>query len=425
MGGIGFVARRDFRRRWRRVLLLTVVVGAVGAFALASAAGARSCEHGVDPLQGDQPIGGHRAGCSADFSSAPGARPRPGVAAFATLHAIGLVVPSAPDFESIGAPTNGRYGTVVDNDRIVAGRRPNPEAVDEVTLGEGIAARLHLRVGDELPVESYTKQQVLAQLQSVPDVGAPAGPQARLRVVAIVRQPLDLGDQNASGGLIVLTPAFDRAYSDRIGTFGTRIRIRTDNGAADVPRVLAESRRIFGQAVFSAQGLAVETQGASDAIDVLTNALWIAALFAAAAGAVAIGIMLTREIALVNPDQELLRALGSTCPQRTAIRGILRHACGGWRCGARRRGRCAAIAALSNRCRAPCRPEHRDSRRLVGTRARRRHNRSCCSGDRVRGRGTARPRPPRPAAVTWRGSRALPNAPPALGCLPPSQTGSA
>ena len=34
MGGIGFVARRDFRRRWRRVLLLTVVVGAVGAFAL-------------------------------------------------------------------------------------------------------------------------------------------------------------------------------------------------------------------------------------------------------------------------------------------------------------------------------------------------------------------------------------------------------
>ena len=282
------------------------------------------------------------------------ARPRPGV----LLHSrrcmrLGWLCRPRPISSRSGAPTNGRYGTVVDNDRIVAGRRPNPEAVDEVTLGEGIAARLHLRVGDELPVESYTKQQVLAQLQSVPDVGAPAGPQARLRVVAIVRQPLDLGDQNVLGGLIVLTPAFDRAYSDRIGTFGTRIRIRTDNGAADVPRVLAESRRIFGQAVFSAQGLAVETQGASDAIDVLTNALWIAALFAAAAGAVAIGIMLTVRDRVGQPRSGALTRAREHAPAADHDRGILRHACGGWRCGARRRGRCAAIAALSNRCRAP------------------------------------------------------------------------
>ena len=64
---------------------------------------------------------------------------------------------------------------------------------------------------------------------------------------------------------------------------------------------------------------ATEAGGAQDAIDVLTIALWILAGVVAAAGAVAIGIVLTREIALPSFDQETLRALGLTRSQRRAI----------------------------------------------------------------------------------------------------------
>ena len=67
----------------------------------------------------------------------------------------------------------------------------------------------------------------------------------RLRIVGILRRPLDLGDDAVKGGIIVLTPAFNRAYLDRIGNFGVLLDVRTVHGASDVPGVTAAVRRIF------------------------------------------------------------------------------------------------------------------------------------------------------------------------------------
>ena len=250
----------------------------------------------------------------------------------ADLTAYGLVVPDAPYFQSIGAPTDGRFGDVVDRDRLVAGRSIDPAAPDEVTIGEGLAARLRLAVGEHLDVESYSPAQIHDILNHVPDVGQPAGPRIRLRVVGIVRRPLDLGEQMASGGLVVFSRAFDPHYGDRVGVFGDRIRLRTDHGAADVPEVVAASKRILGDSLFIAQGLAVDAQGASNAIDVLALALWIGAGVAALAGVVTIAIVLTREVSLVSVDLETLHELG--CDRRqlvavSAVPGLVVAAVGG------------------------------------------------------------------------------------------------
>ena len=118
----------------------------------------------------------------------------------ADLIAYGLIIPDAPYFQSIGAPTDDRFGDVIDRDRLVAGRSPDPAAPDEVTIGEGLAARLGLAVGDHLDVESYSPAQIQDILSGVPDAGPPAGPRIRLRLVGIVRRPLDLGEQTASAG---------------------------------------------------------------------------------------------------------------------------------------------------------------------------------------------------------------------------------
>ena len=54
-----------------------------------------------------------------------------------------------------------------------------------------------------------------------------------LRVVGIVRRPLDLGGRGAAGGVLVLTPAFLERYRDEVGSFaGTILRVRTDHGDA-------------------------------------------------------------------------------------------------------------------------------------------------------------------------------------------------
>ena len=151
----------------------------------------------------------------------------------------------------------------------------------------------------------------------------PTGPRVSLRIVGIVRRPLDLGDRGASGGVVVLTPAFAHAYVKQMYSFGSILRVRTRLGAADVPGVIAASRRIFKQSAFglNVQSLAIESEGAQSAIDVLTIALWILAGVALVAGVVAIAIVLTREVSVTGLEQPTLRALGLTRRERIAALG--------------------------------------------------------------------------------------------------------
>jgi ABC-type lipoprotein release transport system permease subunit len=319
VSAVGFVAARELRRRWLRVLVLTLFVGVIGMCTLAAAAGARRSSTALARFKAVS----RSADIELQAAPTPGqleqlSRVR-GVAALGMLRAYGIVIPAAPDFQSIGAPIDSQFGDVVDRDRIIAGRALSPNAADEVTIGEGFAARLGLQVGDVVVAESYSPKQVAAILGGASDVGPRQGPTLQLRVVGIVRRPLDLGEQGAAGGLMVLSPAFDRKYSERIGIFGARIRILTEHGAADAPHVLGEARRILGDSGFASQSLAIESQGARNAIGVLTLALWIAAAVAALAGALAIGIVLTREISSMTVDQDTLRDLGCIRVERMAV----------------------------------------------------------------------------------------------------------
>ena len=97
-----------------------------------------------------------------------------------------------------------------------------PNAVDETTIGESLAAQQHIGLGDHIEAASLAPFQ-LEQVQRGEQPGAPAGPSVRLRVVGIVRRPLDLGDLGASGGVVIETPAFDRAYAGKIASFVERV----------------------------------------------------------------------------------------------------------------------------------------------------------------------------------------------------------
>src|SRR5207253_6313585 len=154
------------------------------------------------------------------------------------------------------------------------------------------------------------------------DPGPPAGDRLHLAIVGIYRRPLDLGDLAAAGGVVIETPAFDRASKRHIALFSTVLRVRTRHGAADVPAVSAAARRVFGpQSELQVRDVAAESHGAADAINVLTLALWIFAGVAAVAGAVAIAIVLSRDVSRPELDQPTLTALGLTRRQRIATLG--------------------------------------------------------------------------------------------------------
>jgi len=319
------LARANSRRRWRSIVMLAVVVGVVGAVVLSAVAGARRSDSALERFNASSRsadvqilIGGLVPPTQSQLHAVARVR---GVASFATLHVFGITFPRAPNLADTAAATDSKFGTAVDSARIVAGREAAPTAADEVTISESFASKLQLGVGDHLDGVSYSAAQVATAFNNNTNPpGTPTGPRFRLRIVGVVRRPLDLGDRAANGGVLVETPAFYRAYADKMGSYGTVFRIRTRHGASDINRVGTAVQRIFPQAVFSqVSPLAVENNGAQDAIDVLTAALWIFAGVAALAGAVAIAIILTREVSLASADQPTLYALGLTRRQRAAV----------------------------------------------------------------------------------------------------------
>jgi ABC-type antimicrobial peptide transport system permease subunit len=330
VGAVGMLAGCEIRRRWRSVLALTLLVGLVGAVVLATAAGARRSETALARFSAESRSGDVTLSPAFGYTPTPpqlnAVRHIPNVVAVAVLRFYALVEVHASTKVSPAAALDGAMGSVVDRSRLITGRRANPAATDEVTIGEVLAAQLHQGVGGHLDFVSYTPAQLAAATAGGGSGGgpppSPEGPQLRLRIVGIVRRPGDLGDADAGGGIVVLTPAFNRAYSDQIGNFGVGVDVRTRHGVSDVPHVFAAARPIFATSGgLSVQGGPEDTQGAQSAINVLTLALWVFAGVAALAGVVAIGIVLTREISPIPVDQETLRSLGVTRPQRVMTSG--------------------------------------------------------------------------------------------------------
>jgi hypothetical protein len=317
VGAIWLVAIVDIRRRWFTVVVLSLIVGLVGMAGLAAVAGARRTSASLGAFEQQS----RSADVELEIAGQPTSsqlgrlRDTQGVEAIGGLRAFGLVLPGDPDLEDIGTPF-AQFGSSVDRGRLIIGRFADPTKINEVTIDESLANRLHVGVGGNIPVESYSPEQISAILHGSTNVGALSGPSLKLQVVGIDRRPLDLSDQAEVGGWLILTPAFDRAYAHRIGIFGTGLRVRTYRGEADVPGVIASARHIFGGSVLSTQGLSVEKEGARSAITVLATALWISAGVAALAGSAIIAIGLSRESDLVRSRERMLRSLGFTRRQQ-------------------------------------------------------------------------------------------------------------
>jgi ABC-type lipoprotein release transport system permease subunit len=326
MGAVGMLAGREIRRRWLRLVALTWLVGVVGAVVLSTAAGARRSDTALARFNAwsrSSDVQLAVAGLTPPSAAQVRALNQvDGVVSVASARQFGFVIPRAPNLGGAAA-ADTRLGAVVDRARIVVGRAANPSTVNEINIGEGLAAKLHLGVGSRLDVATYSSAEVHAAFTSTGNLPAsPAGPRLHLRIVGIERRPLDLGNNGAAGGIVIETPAFNRYYANRIGSFGTVLRVRTRQGATDVPHVVAAAKRIFAHAPqVKVTTLAVVNNSAQDAINVLSVALWIFAGVVALAGGVAIAIILTREISLASVDQATLRALGLSRRQRAAING--------------------------------------------------------------------------------------------------------
>ena len=239
MGAVGLLAGSEIRRRWRSTIAIVLMVGVIGAIVLATAAGARRTDTSLDRFNAvarssDIEIS---VGIPSDREMAEFAR-TPGIANIARLRAYAFALGDNLEDLAIAYPLDHVFGRDADRSRLITGRNVDPTAPDEVTIGESLAAELHLKVGDTIDAPTATREQVRIGF-SGGNPGRPAGPVIHLRVVGIDRRPLDLGVRAKSGGVLILSPAFKARYEDRIGVYTDVLRVRTLHGSADVPRVIA------------------------------------------------------------------------------------------------------------------------------------------------------------------------------------------
>lgn len=321
MGAVRMCAAASLRKRWGSVIALTLLVGLVGAFVLATLAGAARTESAFTRFRDET----NEADLTvftpaADANSLARLRARPGVeSVFAARALVGTV-----DGQEVAV--GGLLDPVaIERPRIVDGRRPRQDRVHEVALPEPLAKSLGARVGDTVAIRGFTPEQI-QQVLVGERITEPAGPKVPLRVVGITRVPSDLSILGTQGGVMFTTYEFTRRFGDRFGSFAPYVlRVKLSDPAAATPFV-KEARRLLAPkgepGEFQVEPTSETEGGVQQSIDVLATGLRIAALVAALVGLVVIAIALRRFGERDSRDLPTLRGLGVSRLGRTLVVGL-------------------------------------------------------------------------------------------------------
>src|SRR5262245_48204776 len=148
MGAIRMVAGTDIRRHWRGTVVATLLIGLVGAIVMATAAGARRSDSALARFNAYSRSSNLQLNVVRGTDAQMEAFKRtPGVGTVGVLQAAAVQLRTQnPVLQNLATAVelDPTIGTAVDRPRVVAGRRANPDAVDEVNVGESLAALMHV-----------------------------------------------------------------------------------------------------------------------------------------------------------------------------------------------------------------------------------------------------------------------------------------
>jgi hypothetical protein len=333
MSAVRLLVRAELRRRWGSLLVVTLLVVLAGGVTLAAVAGARRTATSFERFQ--ETTRNHDVLVFAqgvDRRDVTELRSRPGVEAVGYLRQLAMIRPDG-EFLAVGGPLDDVLFRDVGRLRIVEGREPRPGVAEEVVVPEPLARQSNLRVGDSFRVRAWTQEQLEGVGNDLAELPEPLGASAELRVVGISRLPIDLSLQGQSGGVLIVQRSFIEKYGADIGNFsgedGAVLFARLTDGADGVDRFLGQLRDVLGDRGYDVDPAALTIGGIQDSIDLLAMGILVFGCIAGIAGLIALGLILSRQVALLAAGQEAARDLGMSRWQRTvAICGPLLVAIG-------------------------------------------------------------------------------------------------
>lgn len=229
---------REARRRARALVALALLVGLSAAVVLGVVAGARRTASSLDRFRdatATKDAVAQIEGLASDEIDALVADVRglPMVDDLTLVHRYPADVGS--EFEAaITASADGRFGTAIEQGRVLEGRRPDPAVADEVLLNETAARALSAGPGDVIEVGTFTPDDLDCLIGGTCPFPGLRGPLLRLQVVGVARFVEDMmRDPTYSAPGVIATPAFQERYGESVGGFGGLVGVRLRDGDRD------------------------------------------------------------------------------------------------------------------------------------------------------------------------------------------------
>jgi hypothetical protein len=229
-------------------------------------------------------------------------------------------------------PVGSGWFTTIERADVLAGRLPDPSRDDEAVVTSGLVPDMEREgggVGSVLTWRTLSPADVEAVGDEPPadfDWTTATGPVTKLRIVGIVRLPMESVASFASDGLILPGPAWAQAHLATGGTAATGTAatgwvnavVRLRHGAADVPAFQAGVAQLYGRNDIPVQDLSDDIKRVQRSLDVERTALLLFAGAVALAAIVLIGQAVVRSVRSGAEVLPVLRALGFDRPGLTA-----------------------------------------------------------------------------------------------------------
>jgi hypothetical protein len=247
-------ARIEWRRRWRSLVLLTLLVATAGGTVMAATAGARRGASALDRLQANA-----LPATAVVFANSPNfawdrIRALPEVESLATFvmrysfffdgvsHDIGVGGRSLDtSLRGAFAPADDALLHTIEKPAVLSGRLFDASRDDEVVVSPEFVRTSGKRVGDTLALTLPSPAEVRAGLDGTSP--ALSGPRLTMHIVGVIRSPW-FADSVDSSGSAILSPGLIRLHpQNTIGAATSLVNpawvnalVRLRNGERDLPR---------------------------------------------------------------------------------------------------------------------------------------------------------------------------------------------
>lgn len=309
MSAVWFRARAGLRASVRFTLAVALIGGLAGGVVMAAAAAGRRTASAYDRY-----LVAARRDDAVVFVAAPNGETRiralPEVAEAVGLRQVFFTRPVPASLAPAGA--NAAYATElplnrtpIDRVKLVAGRFPDPDRLDEIAVGFLAAEQFHVRLGQRVVLPLAVPG---TSLDEVASGSAKIAMRLEATITGIVAHPQFFPPQRVFGD-IYLTPRAFREIAPRVMAFpGALVHLK--RGVKDFPIFQQHVQTLAGPQYAIVAGLQDQIGSVNRSLRLFRDVLWLFAALAGAALALILGQSLARMVFLDSVEHPSLAALG-------------------------------------------------------------------------------------------------------------------